>query len=89
MAAQDYEQVTYNGPDGAQMGSSASELIAFHGATPTDQPAYVASVTTVFLEGSISASAIVGFSLGQYSALIGLVHGMKAILIEKGLMAAS
>jgi hypothetical protein len=48
MAAQDYEQVTYNGPNGAQVGASASEKIAFHGATPTDQPAALtAQLTTI------------------------------------------
>ncbi len=89
MAAQDFEQVTYNGPAGAQMGSSASELIAFHGSTPTDQPAYTASVTTTYLEASISASAIVGLSVGQFSVLVAQIHAIKAALIEKGLMAAS
>lgn len=34
MAAQDYEQVTYNSADGAQIGSSATEKIGFFGATP-------------------------------------------------------
>ena len=34
MAAQDYEQVTYNSTDGAQIGSSATEKVAFFGATP-------------------------------------------------------
>lgn len=37
MAAQDYEQVTYNSPDGAQMGQSATEKIAFYGSTPIVQ----------------------------------------------------
>ena len=34
MAAQDYEQVTYNSDAGAQIGSSATEKVAFFGATP-------------------------------------------------------
>jgi hypothetical protein len=34
MAAQDYEQVTYNSPSGAQVGQSATEKIGFFGATP-------------------------------------------------------
>jgi hypothetical protein len=37
MAAQDYEQVTYNGPSGAQIGSSATEKVAFYGETPVVQ----------------------------------------------------
>lgn len=45
MAAQDYEQVTYNGPAGAQIGSSASEKVGFFGATPVVQQATVAAAT--------------------------------------------
>ena len=33
------EQVTFNSPDGAQMGKSATEKIAFFGSTPVTQPA--------------------------------------------------
>lgn len=46
MAAQDYEQVTYNGPSGAQMGQSATEKIGFFGATPVVQAAITAVATT-------------------------------------------
>jgi hypothetical protein len=38
MAAQDYEQVTYNSPAGAMIGSSATEKVGFFGTTPCDQP---------------------------------------------------
>lgn len=44
MAAQDYEQVTYNGPTGAQIGQSASEKVAFYGAVPVIQRAYSSAV---------------------------------------------
>lgn len=39
MAAQDYEQVTYNGPAGAQIGQSATEKVSFYGAVPVVQRA--------------------------------------------------
>lgn len=39
MAAQDYEQVTYNSPAGAMIGQSATEKIAFYGYTPVVQRA--------------------------------------------------
>lgn len=45
MAAQDYEQVTYNGPSGAQIGQSATEKIGFFGATPVVKPAITAVAT--------------------------------------------
>lgn len=44
MAAQDYEQVTYNGPAGAQVGSSAAEKVAFYGAVPVVQRPYSSAV---------------------------------------------
>ena len=34
-----YEQLTYGSPDGAQMGKSATEKIAFYGKTPDVQRA--------------------------------------------------
>lgn len=85
----EYEQVTYNAPDGAQVGKSSSELIGFHGATPTGQIAFVATIATTALEGSVSASAIVGFSAGKFSLLVGMVNSIQAGLISKGLMASS
>ena len=39
------EQVTYNSPDGAVMGKSATEKIAFLGATPVVQGTAVATGT--------------------------------------------
>lgn len=36
--ATSFEQVTYNSPDGAQMGKSATEKIGFYGKTPIVQP---------------------------------------------------
>lgn len=38
-----YESVTYNSPDGAQIGKSSSEKVAFYGAVPVSQRAFVAS----------------------------------------------
>jgi len=46
MAAQDYEQVTYNSPTGAMIGQSASEKVGFFGITPVVQQAITAVATT-------------------------------------------
>ena len=35
-----YEQVTYNSPDGAQIGQSATEKVAFYGRVPVVQRPY-------------------------------------------------
>jgi len=40
-----YEQVTYNSPDGAQIGKASTEKLGFFGATPVDQPAAIADAT--------------------------------------------
>lgn len=54
MAAQDYEQVTYNGPAGAQIGQSASEKVGFYGATPVVQRATATTHTTTNVVTSAS-----------------------------------
>lgn len=54
MAAQDYEQVTYNSADGAQIGSSASEKVGFYGATPVVQRATATTHTTTNVVTSAS-----------------------------------
>ncbi len=41
-----FEQVTYNSPDGAQLGKSATEKIGFYGATPVVQGAAVTTLAT-------------------------------------------
>ncbi len=46
MAAQDYEQVTYNSPAGAQVGQSSTEKVGFYGATPVVQGAAVTALVT-------------------------------------------
>lgn len=49
-----YEQVTYNSPDGAQIGNSASEKIGFYGATPVVQRATATTHTTTNVVTSAS-----------------------------------
>lgn len=54
MAAQDYEQLTYNSTDGAQIGSSASAKVGFYGATPVVQRATASTHTTTAVVTSAS-----------------------------------
>lgn len=49
-----YEQVTYNSPDGAMIGNSASEKIGFYGATPVVQRATATTHTTTNVVTSAS-----------------------------------
>ena len=42
----EYEQVTSNSPDGAQMGKSSTEKLAFYGQTPVALPSGLRGVAT-------------------------------------------
>ena len=42
----EYEQATYNSPDGAQVGQAATDKVGFYGATPVVQPAPAVAVGT-------------------------------------------
>ncbi len=54
------EQVTYNSPDGAIMGSSATEKIGFYGATPIVQRANAFQANSVV---SVSSNITIAASL--------------------------
>ena len=84
MAAQDYEQVTYNGPAGAQVGSSSSEKIAFHGSTPVDQYAAIGDQSI----NALISGSVVGFTTSaSFSSTVEKVNSILAALREKGLIA--
>lgn len=53
----EYEQLTYNSPDGAQGGNTSTVLLAFYGATPIARPVTIStdSVSTIT---SISISTL-------------------------------
>jgi hypothetical protein len=69
-----YEQVTYNSDDGAQIGDSATEKVAFYGATPVAQRAnafQAASVLSVSSNFTVAAS-ITAWALEVTATLVGL-----------------
>lgn len=51
----EYEQISYNSPDGAQLGKSASEKIGFYGKAPVAQRAYSSAVHATSAQ-AVSAS---------------------------------
>lgn len=57
MAAQDYEQVTYNSPAGAQIGQSGTEKIGFYGAVPVVQRSSTIQASTVPVDSWISVTS--------------------------------
>jgi hypothetical protein len=69
MAAQDYEQVTYNAPSGAQIGKSATEKVGFFGATPVVQVANVVDATDAATAITKLNAVIAGLeALGLFAA---------------------
>lgn len=56
-----YEQVTYNSPDGAIMGKSGTEKIAFYGRTPVVVPTKPTALGTIVFS-QIATSGKWGFS---------------------------
>jgi hypothetical protein len=73
--ATSYEQVTYNSPDGAQIGRSSSEKIGFFGTTPAVRPAvsYNATITVSW------ATQTSGFHFATSDGVISLIGAVKDI----------
>lgn len=88
MAAQDYEQVTYNSADGAQMGASATEKVAFFGITPVVQPTASAQAA-VATGAATTGAAIYGFTSAQANGIITLVNQLRTDLVALGLIKGS
>mgnify|MGYP001575072190 CR=1 FL=1 len=78
----EYEQVTYNGPDGAQMGDGTGELIAFYGATPiartTNPTPGAASTYTDVGQSTASAST---YGLNSAAAVTSLIYQVSTITV--------
>ena len=55
-----YEQISYNSPDGAQFGRASTEAIGFWGATPTTRG--VSTVANISTTAFLSTSGIYGFN---------------------------
>lgn len=85
MATSQLVELSDGNPDGTRLGRNAADLISFHGATPTDQAAFVASALTTG-----RATGLIGFATSdQFDAAISLLNALQAMAVEKGLMAAS
>ena len=58
-------------PDGVQIGAASTDLVGFHGATPSDQAAAIANITPA-ADGTTAGTA---------------VNSILAVLREKGIIA--
>jgi hypothetical protein len=76
--ATSYEQVTYNSPDGAQMGSGATEKIAFYGSTPVVQRA------AALQSGSGVSAASASYGATQAAWAVEVTATLTALGLWKG-----
>ena len=80
-----YQQLSNGSPDGCQIGSASTELVAFYGETPVDQGA---AVTTVSTEAAVSTSTGWGYSTStQADAIVVAVNALIARLGDIGIIA--
>ena len=83
------KQLSDGNPTGTTLGQSASDLVAFHGASPSDQRAFTASISNA-PAGGVTQTSPFGFSTSaQLIAFIDFVNELQDALIEKGLIASS
>lgn len=73
MAAQDYEQLTYGSPDGAQLGGASTDKVGFWGATPVVRQSGSGAITLT----TVTATSPYGFATA--TAASAFVQEMKAI----------
>lgn len=79
------EQLGYNAPDGMVMGSSATEKIAFYGATTIAQQTTNSAISTT---ASVSTSGNYGFaSSTEAMQVVNAVSTMSYALRQLGLIA--
>lgn len=80
--ATSYEQVTYNSPDGAQMGSGATEKIGFYGATPVVQRS---GATQTTLTITLTTGGVGFISTAQAQSVVDQLNEVRALLTQYGL----
>lgn len=72
-------------PDGTSLGSSATELVSLHGATPCDQAAAITALVTT----AATSTSPWGFAGStQANAIATAVNSIITALTEKGILAA-
>ena len=83
----EYEQATYNAPDGAQMGRTSTDLISFYGATPiarSTNPTPAAASTYVT---TTNTTAVFGFTTAAgVNELVSQVSTITVCLRNLGLI---
>ena len=85
----EFEQVTYNAPDGAQMGRTSTEKLAFYGNTPiirnsTSNP----DISTTSSQSTSSGAGInwAFITLTEFNAFVTAVSTMQKAMKDYGLL---
>lgn len=75
-------------PAGTRLGQSATDLIGFYGATPVDQPATVASVTTTAITSVTTTAATTStpWGYGASTQADAIVTGVNALITRVALL---
>ena len=87
----EYEQITYNAPDGAQMGRAVTDKIAFYGSTPIVQPTSSSlSLVSTTSSQSTSSGTGVGWAFAskiEFENAVTTISTVAYALRQLGLMA--
>lgn len=81
----EYEQITYNSPDGAQAGRTSTDFIGFYGATPVSRYVGVGAASTYAITSNTTST--VGLTtLADMSSLVLQVSTITQALRRCGLV---
>jgi len=74
----EYEQLSYNAPDGSQVGRASTETIGFWGATPVTRYVGAGAASTYVVHGQSTATAST-YGLNSANAVTSLVLQVSTI----------
>jgi hypothetical protein len=75
------KQLSDGGPDGTQLGQSASDLIGFHGATPSDQRAALTAQLTTITPADAEGTPDYAIAAVINSSAYGFASAQEAITV--------
>ena len=82
----EYEQVTYNAPDGAQVGNVSTETIGFWGATPVSRYVGVGAAST-YLFTNLTSSTVGFMTAVDFTSFVLQVSTITQALRRAGIVA--
>lgn len=80
-----YEQVTYNSPDGAIIGATTTDKVAFHGSTPVTQVLGALTTTTLATLTTTQLGSFTTTEVAAYNTAFTNINSLITALKTKGL----